>query len=223
MAVQPIQPGYHSIIIHLCFKDTKKAIAFYARAFGAEQTMMMPGPGGSVMHAEIRIGDTVLFLADDMMQLNATVDGGQGTAFIPHLAVADAEPRGSAPSTLAAKRSCRSPIRSGATAMARSSILSACAGRSSPTSRTCRSRRSASAPPGCSAAAESKRISRSEPVGPDGLSRATALPRSRARTPGVLACLRASSPSRRAGERPSRPATRADARDPRRDHGSCGR
>ena len=91
MAVQPIQPGYHSVNIHLCFKDTKKAIEFYARAFGAEQTMMMPGPGGSVMHAEIRIGDTVLFLADDMMQMNATVDGGQGTAFIPHLAVADAE------------------------------------------------------------------------------------------------------------------------------------
>ncbi len=91
MAVKAIQPGYHRVNIHLSFKDTKKAIELYAKAFGAEPTMMMPGPGGSGMHAEIRIGDTTLFLADDMMQSGLTVDGGQGGAFVPHLAVEDAD------------------------------------------------------------------------------------------------------------------------------------
>ena len=91
MAVKPIQPGYHRVNIHLSFKDTKKAIELSARAFGAEHTMLMPGPGGSVMHAEIRIGDTTLFLADDMMQRGTTVDAGMGTAFVPHLAVEDAD------------------------------------------------------------------------------------------------------------------------------------
>jgi PhnB protein len=91
MAVQPIQQGYHAVNVHLSFKDAKKAIEFYSRAFGAEQTMMMPGPGGSVMHAEIRIGDTTLFLADDMMGKGQTVDAGLGAAFVPHLAVVDAD------------------------------------------------------------------------------------------------------------------------------------
>lgn len=39
MAVQPIQQGYHRVNIHLSFKDSKKAIEFYRKAFGAEQTM----------------------------------------------------------------------------------------------------------------------------------------------------------------------------------------
>jgi uncharacterized glyoxalase superfamily protein PhnB len=43
------------------------------------------------MHAEIRIGDTTLFLADDMMGGGKTVESGQGVAFVPHLAVEDAD------------------------------------------------------------------------------------------------------------------------------------
>ena len=91
MAVQAVQQGYHRVNIHLTFKETTKAIEFYKKAFGAEQTMFMPGPGGSVMHAEIRIGDTTLFLADDMMGGGKTVESGQGGAFVPHLAVEDAD------------------------------------------------------------------------------------------------------------------------------------
>jgi PhnB protein len=91
MAVQPIQQGYHRVNIHLTFKETTKAIEFYKKAFGAEQGMLMPGPGGGVMHAEIRIGDTTLFLADDMMGGGHTVESGHGAAFVPHLAVEDAD------------------------------------------------------------------------------------------------------------------------------------
>jgi PhnB protein len=92
MAVQPIPQGYHRVNIHLSFKETTKAIDFYVKAFGAERGMVMPGPGGSVMHAEIRIGDTTLFLADDMMGGGkTTVEGGQAAACVPHLAVEDAD------------------------------------------------------------------------------------------------------------------------------------
>ncbi len=91
MAVQAIPQGYHRVNIHLTFKDATKAIEFYKKAFGAEQTMLMPGAGGSVMHAEIRIGDTTLFLADDMMNSGKTVEGGQVGAFVPHVAVEDVD------------------------------------------------------------------------------------------------------------------------------------
>jgi PhnB protein len=92
MAVQPIPQGYHHANIHLSFKDATKAIEFYKSAFGAELGMLMPGPGGKgVMHAEIRMGDTTLFLADDMMGSGKTVDDGHAAAFVPHLAVVDSD------------------------------------------------------------------------------------------------------------------------------------
>jgi PhnB protein len=92
MAVQPIPEGYHRVNIHLTFKDTKKAIEFYKKAFGFEQGMLMPGPGGKgVMHAEIRLGDTTLFMADDMMGGGKTVESGNASAFVPHLGVTDAD------------------------------------------------------------------------------------------------------------------------------------
>ncbi len=93
MAVQAIPEGYHRCNIHLSFKDSQKAIEFYKKAFGAEvKGGIMPGPGGKgVMHAELKIGDTLIFLADDMMNNGETVDAGRASAFVPHLAVADCE------------------------------------------------------------------------------------------------------------------------------------
>lgn len=61
----PIPEGYHSITPSLVFKDAKKAIEFYKKAFGATEMMRMDGPGGSVGHAEIQIGDSPLMLADE--------------------------------------------------------------------------------------------------------------------------------------------------------------
>ncbi len=91
MAVQPIPKGYHRVNIHLTFKDTKKAIEFYQKAFGAEAGQVMPGPGGAVMHAEITMGDTVVFMADDMMGKGSTVEGGNASAFVPHIWVTDCD------------------------------------------------------------------------------------------------------------------------------------
>jgi len=64
MAVNPIPEGYHSLQIYLAVEDAAKAIDFYKEAFGAEETIRMPGPDGKVAHAELQIGDSKLMLSD---------------------------------------------------------------------------------------------------------------------------------------------------------------
>ncbi|HET7760484.1 MAG TPA: VOC family protein [Gaiellaceae bacterium] len=68
MAVQPIPEGYHSLQIYLAVEDASKAIDFYKKAFGAEETVRMPGPDGSIGHAELQIGDSKLMLSDPFPQ-----------------------------------------------------------------------------------------------------------------------------------------------------------
>jgi PhnB protein len=63
---QPIPKGYHSITPYLVVKDAKKAIDYYKRAFGAQEIMQMDGPEGKIAHAEIKIGDSMLMLSDEM-------------------------------------------------------------------------------------------------------------------------------------------------------------
>ena len=65
MAVKPIPDGYHSVTPYLIVKGAAKAIDFYKSAFGATELMRMPGPNDRVMHAEIKIGDSVVMLADE--------------------------------------------------------------------------------------------------------------------------------------------------------------
>jgi PhnB protein len=64
MAVNPIPEGYHTLQIYLAVEDAAKAIDFYGKAFGAEETIRMPGPDGKVAHAELQIGDSKLMLSD---------------------------------------------------------------------------------------------------------------------------------------------------------------
>jgi len=64
-AVKPIPEGYHTISPSLTVRDAAAAIQFYKEAFGAEEVVRMPGPNGKIMHAEIRIGDSVLFVNDE--------------------------------------------------------------------------------------------------------------------------------------------------------------
>jgi PhnB protein len=64
--VSAIPPGMHTVTPHLVLRNTAEAIAFYVKAFGAEEVMRMAGPGGKgIMHAEIKIGDSMVFLADE--------------------------------------------------------------------------------------------------------------------------------------------------------------
>ena len=64
MAVSPIPDRYHSITPYLSVKGASDAIEFYAKAFGAEELFRLPMPGGLVGHAEIKIGDSTIMLAD---------------------------------------------------------------------------------------------------------------------------------------------------------------
>jgi PhnB protein len=64
-----IPEGYHSVTAGLIFKETRKAIEFYQKAFGAVERYCMPGPDGKgVMHAEIMIGDSIMMMNDEFPQ-----------------------------------------------------------------------------------------------------------------------------------------------------------
>ena len=64
--VQPIPKGYHAVTPYLVVNDAKGALDFYRRAFGAKEIMRMDGPGGKISHAELKIGDSMLMLSDEM-------------------------------------------------------------------------------------------------------------------------------------------------------------
>jgi PhnB protein len=78
MAANPIPEGYHSLTPYLAVEDASRAIDFYKEAFGAEETIRMPGPDGSVAHAELQIGDSKLMLSDPFPQSNVRPPSERG-------------------------------------------------------------------------------------------------------------------------------------------------
>ncbi len=62
--VPAIPKGYHSITPYLIVKDAKKAIAFYKKVFSAKEMLRMESPKGGIAHAELKIGDSKIMLAD---------------------------------------------------------------------------------------------------------------------------------------------------------------
>ncbi len=69
--VRAIPEGYHSITPSLTCRDTGRAIEFYKKVFGATELARMPGPGGTIAHAALKIGDSVIFLADEWPGMSA--------------------------------------------------------------------------------------------------------------------------------------------------------
>ncbi|HEX2720422.1 MAG TPA: VOC family protein [Candidatus Deferrimicrobium sp.] len=70
VAVKPIPEGYHSITPMLTVRYADHAIDFYLRAFVAEELGRMHGPDGkTVMHAELKIGNSRLFLCDEVPEM----------------------------------------------------------------------------------------------------------------------------------------------------------
>lgn len=64
---KPKPEGFHTATPHITVKDATKAIDYYKKAFGAHVLVNMPGPGGKgVMHAEIKIGDSIIMLGEEM-------------------------------------------------------------------------------------------------------------------------------------------------------------
>jgi PhnB protein len=71
MAVKPIPEGYHSVTPYLYIKGAARAIEFYEKAFGATELMRFPDPSGRIGHAEIKIGDSVVMMADEHLEMGA--------------------------------------------------------------------------------------------------------------------------------------------------------
>ena len=78
MPVKPVPDGYHTITPYLVVNDAAGAIEFYQKAFGAKEYARMPGPTGKVMHAELKIGDSMLMLSDEMPQSDAKAPSSIG-------------------------------------------------------------------------------------------------------------------------------------------------
>jgi uncharacterized glyoxalase superfamily protein PhnB len=90
----PIPAGQRTITPHLVIKGASEAIEFYKRAFGAEEhfKMPMPCPGGGMKigHAELQIGDSKLFLADEFPEFGSVAPGASSPVSI-HLYVTDVD------------------------------------------------------------------------------------------------------------------------------------
>jgi PhnB protein len=71
MSVQPIPAGYHTVTPYLYIKGAAKAIEFYKKAFGATELLRLPDPSGKIGHAEIKIGDSPIMLADEHPEMGA--------------------------------------------------------------------------------------------------------------------------------------------------------
>jgi PhnB protein len=69
MAVKPIPEGYHSVTPYLILDNATRALEFYKKALGAVELMRMPAPGGRIGHAEIKIGDSPIMLADESEEM----------------------------------------------------------------------------------------------------------------------------------------------------------
>lgn len=91
--VNPIPEGFHTLSPHIICRDAGKAIEFYKKAFGAEEICRMAGPDGkSVMHAELKIGDSIVMMCGEYPDMGCmSPQALNGSPVTLHLYVADAD------------------------------------------------------------------------------------------------------------------------------------
>ncbi len=90
--VKPIPDGMHTVTPHLICAGASEAIEFYKKAFGATENGRFPMPNGKLMHASIRIGDSTLFLVDEMPEHGALAPKAlKGSPVTIHLYVEDVD------------------------------------------------------------------------------------------------------------------------------------
>jgi uncharacterized glyoxalase superfamily protein PhnB len=92
MSVKAIPDGYHTLTPYMTVRDAARAIEFYKQAFGAVEKGVMNGPDGKIMHAELRIGDSIVMLADEFPQygsMSPLSTGGAGMGL--HIYVEDVD------------------------------------------------------------------------------------------------------------------------------------
>ena len=93
-AKNPIPEGLHTITPNLVVKGAAQALEFYKKAFGAIERARMPGPGGIIMHASMKIGDSMFFLNDEIKGQGDTVVAPatlKGTTSVINLYVTDCD------------------------------------------------------------------------------------------------------------------------------------
>jgi PhnB protein len=86
-ATQWIPTGFHTLTPHLIIKDAAKAIDFYKKVFGAEELNRMPTPDGRLMHACLKIGDSILFLCDEFPEHDCGVGASPQTLNNAHATI----------------------------------------------------------------------------------------------------------------------------------------
>jgi uncharacterized glyoxalase superfamily protein PhnB len=105
----PIPEGTHTVTPHLVIKGAAAAIDFYAKAFGAREHYRMSGPDGRIGHAEIQIGDSLIYLADEFPQMGQRSPKAYGGSAVNiHLYVPDCD--ASYAQALAAGAKVRAPL-----------------------------------------------------------------------------------------------------------------
>ncbi len=85
MGVKAIPDGYYSLTPYLIIKGAAAALEYYKQAFGAVEIVRMPGPGGKVMHAEVKIGNSILMLSDENPErghLSPSTRGGNSASIM---------------------------------------------------------------------------------------------------------------------------------------------
>ena len=140
---KPIPDGFHAITPALTVRNGAQAIDFYKRALGAEEVMRIPGPDGkSVMHAELKIGDSLFMLSDEQpgRGCRAPASVGGPTSYL-YVYVPDVDKAFTRAVESGAKVVVPLSDMFWATASARWRIRPATSGVSPRTRRTCRRRR----------------------------------------------------------------------------------
>ena len=79
-AAKPVPEGYHTLTPHLTLDDAARTIDWYKRAFGAEELGRHPGPDGTIMHAELRIGNSRFMVNDTMPGMKGPAEYGGSPA-----------------------------------------------------------------------------------------------------------------------------------------------
>ena len=87
--VRAIPEGYHSISPSLTCKDAARAIEFYKNVFDAVEIVNMSSPDGKISHAELKIGDSIIFVNDEMGPMAAATPGTQCMSLFLYVENAD--------------------------------------------------------------------------------------------------------------------------------------
>ncbi len=84
--VKPVPEGFHTATPTLIVRNAAEAIEFYKSVFDAEERMRMPSPDGKIMHAELKIGDSIIFLSDEFPNMGGkspqTLGGHSGGVYL---------------------------------------------------------------------------------------------------------------------------------------------